>query len=104
VAAAASAAPEAAPAPEVPPAPASEGQAEAVPPQAAAPAVERVPRLFGSVTGQDLAEALAAQGIAVDKKKIVLDEPIKTLGRHTIKVRLHAEVSAEFALLVERED
>jgi large subunit ribosomal protein L9 len=90
----------ASPAPEETPAPAPEGQAEA----AAAPAIERVPRLFGSVTSQDLAEALAAQGVAVDKKKILLDEPIKSLGRHAIPVRLHAEVTAEFTLLVERED
>jgi large subunit ribosomal protein L9 len=59
-------------------------------------------RLFGSVTSQDLVEALAAQGIALEKKKLLLPEPIKTLGVHRVPVRLHAEVSSELVVAVER--
>ncbi len=72
--------------------------------EAAAPApVAPVARLFGSVTAQDLVDALAGQGIAIDKKHILLKEPIKTLGMHRVPVRLHAEVETEFAVTVERE-
>ncbi len=57
-------------------------------------------KLFGSITAQDLADALAAQGHAVDKRKIDLEHPIKTLGHHTIPIRLHHEVTAEVRLTV----
>ena len=70
---------------------------------AATPAQVAAPKLFGSVTNQDLAEALAGQGLLVDKKKILLAEPIKTLGVHRVPVRLHAEVTAEFTVTVERQ-
>lgn len=51
-------------------------------------------RLFGSVTTTDLAEALHAQaGIELDRRKLHLDEPIKTLGVHEVPVRLHAAVT-----------
>jgi len=60
-------------------------------------------RLFGSVTGQDISQALAALGLAVDKRKVLLAEPIKTLGVHRVPVRLHADVTAEVAVTVERE-
>lgn len=60
-------------------------------------------RLFGSVTGQDISQALAALGLAVDKRKVLLAEPIKTLGAHRVPVRLHADVTAELAVTVERE-
>ncbi len=63
----------------------------------------RQSRLFGSVTTQDLSQALAAQGLTVDKKQILLAEPIKTLGVHRVPVRLHAEVVTELAVTVERE-
>jgi large subunit ribosomal protein L9 len=52
-------------------------------------------KLFGSVTASDLAEALAAKGFDVDRRRIELDQPIKSLGRHTVGVRLHADVRAE---------
>ncbi|MFL5496374.1 MAG: 50S ribosomal protein L9 [Gemmatimonadales bacterium] len=52
-------------------------------------------KLFGSITTQDLADALARQGHQVDKRRIELDHPIKTLGHHTVAVRLHPEVHAE---------
>lgn len=82
--------------------PALEGLAPAAgesPPPGEAPAG----RLFGSVTGQDISQALAAQGLAVDKRKVLLAEPIKTLGVHRVPVRLHADVTAEVAVTVERE-
>jgi len=60
-------------------------------------------RLFGSVTAQDVSEALAGQGLKVEKKRILLAEPIKTLGVHRVPVRLHPEVTAEVTVTVERE-
>jgi large subunit ribosomal protein L9 len=50
--------------------------------------------LFGSVTANDIADALVARGIEVDKRRIELAHPIKTLGTHDVDVRLHREVSA----------
>jgi len=76
---------------------------EAAPAEAAVPAAPAAPKLFGSVTSQDLSDALAAQGLTVDKKKIVLPEPIKTLGVHRVPIRLHAEVLAELTVTVDRE-
>jgi large subunit ribosomal protein L9 len=70
---------------------------------APAPAVAAAPKLFGSVTSQDLSDALAGQGLTVDKKKILLPEPLKTLGTHKVPVRLHADVLAELIVTVERE-
>lgn len=57
-------------------------------------------RLFGSITAQDIADALAAQGQTVDKRKIELEHPIKTIGQHTVPVRLHHDVQAELRLTV----
>lgn len=57
-------------------------------------------RLFGSITAQDIADALAGAGHAVDKRKIDLEHPIKSLGTHTVPVRLHAEVQAEISVTV----
>jgi len=57
-------------------------------------------RLFGSVTTADVVEAVAAQtGITLDRKHLHLDEPIKTLGTHTVTAKLHADV--QFAITVE---
>ena len=52
-------------------------------------------QLFGSVTSADLADALQKQGFEIDKRRIELDEPIKTLGDYTVSVRLHRDVSVE---------
>jgi large subunit ribosomal protein L9 len=71
--------------------------------EAAVPATPAAPKLFGSVTSQDLSDALAAQGLSIEKKKIVLPEPIKTLGVHRVPIRLHAEVLAELTVTVDRE-
>ena len=50
--------------------------------------------LFGSVTSNDIANALEAQGYAVDRRKIHLDEPLKTVGEFHVPIRLHREVTA----------
>lgn len=58
-------------------------------------------RLFGSVTTQDLADAVESQtGAVVDRRKIRLDEPIKSLGTHVVPVHLHADVEAELTVEV----
>jgi large subunit ribosomal protein L9 len=51
-------------------------------------------KLYGSVTGDDIAEALGAEGIVIDKKDITLDEPIKKLGIYQVTVKVHPEVRA----------
>ena len=57
-------------------------------------------KLFGSVTTHDVADAVQAQtGIDLDRKVLVLDEPIKTLGTHAVGAKLHSEV--EFQITVE---
>ncbi len=57
-------------------------------------------RLYGSVTNVHLAEALAKEGLDIDRKKIDLPEPIKTLGSHTATVKLHPEVKAQLRIEV----
>ena len=57
-------------------------------------------RLFGAVTVSDIAEALAAAGAKVDKRRIEVGNPIKSLGAHTVSVRVHPEVSAQVKLNV----
>jgi large subunit ribosomal protein L9 len=57
-------------------------------------------KLFGSVTAMDIAEALKAQGIEVDKKKIHLEEPIKRLGDYTVSIKLAVDVAADLAVQV----
>ena len=59
--------------------------------------------LYGSVTGGDIAEFLKTKGIEIDKRKVLLEEPIKTLGEHEVRVRLHPEVQATLRLLVTKE-
>jgi large subunit ribosomal protein L9 len=60
-------------------------------------------QLFGSVTSADIAEALAAQGFEVDRRKIQLADPIKTVGEYSVPVRLHREVTANVKVLVAAE-
>lgn len=57
-------------------------------------------KLFGSVTAQNLADLLAEKGLVVDRRKIVLQEPIKTVGEHTVAIRLRRDVVAEFTVTV----
>ncbi len=61
-------------------------------------------KLFGSVTTMDIAEALKAQGVALDKRKIVLEEPIKRIGDFTVSVKLHTDVFAEVKVSVVAEE
>ncbi len=61
-------------------------------------------QLFGSVTTADIAAALEKQGYTIDRKKIQLDEPIKTLGEFKVAVRLHKDVSVEIPVHVVKED
>ena len=56
--------------------------------------------LYGSVTASDIAEALAARELVVDRRKIQLPEPLKTLGDHVVSVRLHREVTADVKVKV----
>jgi large subunit ribosomal protein L9 len=56
--------------------------------------------LFGSVTSADIAEALSARGLPVDRRRIQLAEPLKTLGDHTVPVKLHREVTAQIKLKI----
>jgi large subunit ribosomal protein L9 len=60
-------------------------------------------KLFGSVTSQDIADFLGRQGVKVERRRIQLDEPIKTLGETTVAVRLHVDVTAQLRVAIARE-
>ena len=60
-------------------------------------------KLFGSVTAQDLVDFLEAHAIKVERRRIHLDEPIKTLGESSVAIRIHPEVSAQLRVNVARE-
>lgn len=60
--------------------------------------------LFGSVTSKDIADLLEKQGYAIDRRKIELEHPVKTLGEHKINIKLHREVVATVTLVVNREE
>lgn len=60
-------------------------------------------KLFGSITSQDIADALAREGHTVDKRRIELEHPIKTVGDHAVRVRLHPEVHADLRVAVAAE-
>ncbi|MGD0884246.1 MAG: 50S ribosomal protein L9 [Thermodesulfovibrionales bacterium] len=57
-------------------------------------------RLFGSVTTMDIAEALKKAGFDIDRKKIILDEPIKRLGTFTVGVKIHPQITSQMAVHV----
>jgi len=61
-------------------------------------------QLFGSVTAKDVADALAAKNFIIDRRKIQLDDPIKTLGEFKVPVKLHKDVVAEVTVLVTKEE
>lgn len=61
-------------------------------------------QLFGSVTANDIADALTAQKFTVDRRRIQLEEPIRSLGEHKVPVRLHKEVVADVTVTVTREE
>ena len=58
-------------------------------------------RLFGSVTNQEIADALAKQGIKLDKRKIVISDPIKNVGTYTVNCKLGYEISAPLTVKIE---
>jgi large subunit ribosomal protein L9 len=60
-------------------------------------------QLYGSVTSGDVGEFLRAKGIDIDKRKVQFEEPIKQLGEHEVKIKLHPEVVASLKLLVTKE-
>ena len=57
-------------------------------------------QLFGSVTAQDIAEALAAQNYTIERRKIQLEHPIKQVGEYKVPVRLHKDVTIEIPVNV----
>jgi large subunit ribosomal protein L9 len=60
-------------------------------------------KLFGSVTAQDVVEFLAAQGLTIERRRVQLDEPIKTLGETLVPIRLHPEVTSQVRVNVVRQ-
>ena len=60
-------------------------------------------QLFGSVTSSDLADALTKKGFNVDRRKIQLHEPLKTVGEFTVPVKLHKDVTAHLKVVIEKE-
>ena len=61
-------------------------------------------KLFGSVTSMDIAEQMKNQGIDIDKKKIVIEEPIKRLGSYSVGIKLHSDVITQVTLQVVAEE
>ena len=61
-------------------------------------------KLFGSVTSQDIAEFLDKHGVKVERRRIQLDEPIKTLGDTTVPIRVHQDVTAQLKVTVSRRE
>ena len=61
-------------------------------------------KLYGSVTSSIIGDALAEQGVDIDRRRILLDAPIRTLGEHTVRARLHADVVPAFTVKVVSEE
>ena len=60
-------------------------------------------QLFGSVTSGDIADSLERKGFNIDRRKIQLHEPLKTLGEFTIPIKLHRDVTAHLKVMIEKE-
>ncbi len=60
-------------------------------------------KMFGSITNQDIAEALKEQGYDIDRRKIILEEPIKALGIYSVPIKIHPEVEAKIKVWVVKE-
>jgi len=60
-------------------------------------------QLFGSVTSGDIADALGKKSFNIDRRKIQLHEPLKTLGEFTVPVKLHKEVTAHLKVVIEKD-
>jgi large subunit ribosomal protein L9 len=61
-------------------------------------------KLYGSVTTMDIAEALEKEGLSIDRRKMVLDKPIKTLGEYEVTIKLHPKVAAKLKVIVAAEE
>jgi len=61
-------------------------------------------KLYGSVTSRDIAQQLDAQGVEVDRRKIIIDEAIRSLGEFQVPIKLHPEVVATIKVVVEGEE
>ncbi|MBW1690586.1 MAG: 50S ribosomal protein L9 [Deltaproteobacteria bacterium] len=61
-------------------------------------------KLYGSVTSRDIAQHLDEQGVEVDRRKIIIDEAIRSLGEYEVPVKLHPEVAATIKVVVEEEE
>ena len=61
-------------------------------------------QLFGSVTSRDIGEALEKQGYTIDRRKILLADPIRQLGEHKVTIRLHKDVTVEIPVTIVREE
>lgn len=60
-------------------------------------------RLFGSVTAQDVVDFLTRSGIPIEKRRVLLDEPIKALGEFAVPIRVHPQVTAQLKVAVVRD-
>jgi len=60
-------------------------------------------QLFGSVTSGDIAEALAKKGFDVDRRKIQIHDPLKTIGEFTVPIRLHKDVTTHLKVIIDKE-
>ncbi len=60
-------------------------------------------KLFGAVTSADIQNSLSSEGIDIDRKKIILDEPLKSLGIFTVPIKIHNEVTANLKVWVVKE-
>jgi large subunit ribosomal protein L9 len=60
-------------------------------------------KMFGSVTSQNISEALEDQGYTIDKRKILLEEPIKSLGIYSVPIKLHTDIEAKVKVWVVKE-
>ena len=58
-------------------------------------------KLYGSITTQDIADALGRRGIVVDKHKVDLDQPLKSLGTYKVAIKVHAGMTPEVTVIVE---
>ena len=61
-------------------------------------------QLYGSVTATDIADVLKDKGFEIDKRKLGLSEPLKTLGEHAIRLRLHREVDVSLKVQINKEE
>jgi large subunit ribosomal protein L9 len=60
--------------------------------------------LFGSVTSSDIAHELEGRGFNIDRRKIELDQPLKTLGEFTVPIKLHKEVTVQIKVAVVKQE